>query len=161
MLLEANAIKWIKNINDGVNYGGYLGVVSEFHLHVPDIHKGNVLTPKCGDLILLFQRVGLPTKNNANEVVFTHLVTPVDNRRGEEPDNNGYIYSRRVKLIAKCVHEPFIKVNDTLFKNINMSGVVNGNFCAIENINDVKNKGLLTDIQEEIRNAFLPYVCGN
>ncbi len=159
MKLTPESIKWIKNIKDSEQYGAYLDVSSEFHLHFPHNHWKNAGTLECGDVILLFQQIG--TAEEKSDIMFTHLVTPVDKWLCQFPAENPVEFTRRVKVIAKCVHTPFITKTATLFNDISLSGVNNGNFCKIENIKEVQQKDMLTELQNSIYSAFLPYLLEN
>ena len=151
-MLSPDLIKWIKNVNDNWTHKAYFDMADEFQLHFPDHHKNNVLTTPCGDIILLFQKVGTST-----DIKFTHLVTPVNDTLYEDRDKPIYRYSRRVKVIAQCLEDPYISKTDTSFKNINLGGVSQGNVNQIGNMKQVREENLLSVIQKELYDLFLPY----
>ncbi|MGI5059873.1 hypothetical protein E4N89_02620 [Treponema denticola] len=151
-MLSPDLIKWIKNVNDNWTHKAYFDMADEFQLHFPDHHKNNICTVPCGEIILLFQKVGTST-----DIKFTHLVTPVNDTLYEDPDKPIYRYSRRVKVIAQCLDYPYISKTDTSFKNINLGGVSQGNVNQIGNMKQVREENLLSVIQKELYDLFLPY----
>ena len=152
-MLSPDLIKWIKNVNNNERpYKAYFDVDDEFQLHFPDHHKNNVLTTPCGEIILLFQRINFST-----DIKFTHLVTPINDILYEERDKPKHHYSRRVKVIAQCLQEPYISKTDTSFKNISLGGVSQGNVNQIGNMKQVREENLLSVIQKELYDLFLPY----
>lgn len=151
-MLSPDLIKWIKNVNDNWTHKAYFDMADEFQLHFPDHHKNNVCTVPCGEIILLFQKVG-----TSNDIKFTHLVTPVNGTLYEDRDKPSYRYSRRVKVIAQCLEYPYISKTDTSFKNINLGGVSQGNVNQIGNMKQVREENLLSVIQKELYDLFLPY----
>lgn len=152
-MLSPDLIKWIKNVKDNWTHKAYFDMADEFQLHFPDHHKNNVCTVPCGEIILLFQKVDSDTDRK-----FTHLVTPVNDTLYEDRDKPHYRYSRRVKVIAQRLEEPYISKIDTSFRNISLGGVSQGNVNRIGNMKKVREKDLLSVIQKELYDLFLPYV---
>jgi 5-methylcytosine-specific restriction enzyme A len=141
-------IVWIKNVNNKEKGRAYMDLSDdEFILHFPNHHKGNILSPQIGEIILLRQRI--------NDIaVFTHLVTPIDNETFDDNERPDYRYGRRVRLIANTPIDKLIEVASTKWENINFSGISQGNACKIENIKDI---GQIDDLQLEIWERFRPF----
>lgn len=140
-------IIWIKNVNDSETGRAYMDLTSdEFILHFPTHHMGNVLSPKIGEIIILYQNI------NRNRV-FTHLVTPVDNARTENEQEN-FRYGRKVKIIAKTDIENAIQVTSTLWNDVNFQGISQGNACEIANIANIENYEILL---QDIWSHFVPF----
>ncbi len=118
----------------------------EFTLHFPNHHKGNVLSPKIGEIIVIHQNIN-------GQKVFTHLVTPVDNTRLEGNREN-YKYGRKVRIISKVDLQNIIPVSTTLWNNVNFQGISQGNACEIANISNVDNYDILL---QDIWNKFKPF----
>ncbi|QOW61307.1 hypothetical protein [Treponema pedis] len=154
-MLSPDLIKWIKNVNNNWTHKAYFDVPDEFQLHFPNHHKQNVLTTPCGEIILLFQKV-----DSSTDIKFTHLVTPVNDILKDHYKPQ-YRYSRRVKVIAQRLEKPYISKTDTSFRNINLGGVSQGNVNQIGNMKHVQEKNLLSVIQKELYDLFLPYVKNN
>ncbi|GAB3508972.1 HNH endonuclease [Emticicia fontis] len=143
-------ILWIKNITNDVVGEAYLDVPvadGTFNLEFPAKHKSNVLSPQIGELIVLRQKID-------NISVLTHLVTPVDNEIVDNPRNPRFRYSRKVKIIAVAEKESAINVSLTVWKNINFSGISNGNACNINNIESVTN---IEELQLQTWQDFIRY----
>ncbi len=104
-------------------------ISGEFTLHFPNQHKGNVTQPKFGDIILLYQKI---EGNN----VFTHLVTPVNDKLLEENRTN-HKYGRRVNILAYTPFQNIINVGETEWKNVKFQGISQGNACKLDNIGSV------------------------
>src|SRR5690606_8613961 len=85
---------------------------------------------------------------------FTHLVSPIDDGEFDEDVRSKYRFGRRVKIIAKTSRDNFIRVADTLWKDVNLSGVSGGNACQIKNMKNVNVVGLL---QLDIWQRFKPF----
>ncbi|GEM50801.1 hypothetical protein EB1_05910 [Empedobacter brevis NBRC 14943 = ATCC 43319] len=140
-------IIWAKNITNSDIGQAYIDLEDEeFTLHFPTHHKGNVLSPKIGEIILLHQNIN-------KKKVFTHLVTPIDNIRREE-DRENYKYGRKVKLIAKTDASNAIPVSSTFWSNVNFQGISQGNACEIANISNVENYDILL---KNIWDQFIPF----
>jgi len=124
-------IIWAKNVtNSEIGYA-YMDLTGEdFILHFPTHHKGNVLSPKAGEIILLHQNIN-------GQKVFTHLVSPIDNIRHEENRDN-FKYGRKVRVIAKTDMSS-IPVSSTLCSKISFKGISHGNACEIAKISKVEN----------------------
>jgi 5-methylcytosine-specific restriction protein A len=140
-------IIWIKNISNRDVGHAYMQLnQDEFTLHFPSHHKGNVLSPKIGELILLHQNIN-------GQKVFTHLVAPVDDIRIEE-DRENYRYGRRVQIIAKTDIDTAIPISSTLWNEINFRGISQGNACEISNISNI---GSFDFLLQNVWNKFIPY----
>ena len=140
-------IIWAKNVTNSDIGQAYMDLTSEeFTLHFPTHHKGNVLSPKVGELIAIHQNIN-------GQKVFTHLVSPVDNVRLEENREN-FKYGRKVKIIAKTDLENAIPVSTTLWDKVNFQGISQGNACEIANISNVENYDILL---QDIWNKFRPF----
>ena len=140
-------IIWAKNVTNSDIGQAYMDLTSEeFTLHFPTHHKGNVLSPKVGELIAIHQNIN-------GQKVFTHLVSPVDNIRLEENREN-FNYGRKVKIIAKTDLENAIPVSTTLWDKVNFQGISQGNACEIANISNVENYDILL---QDIWNKFRPF----
>ena len=140
-------IIWIKNISNRDVGHAYMELIEdEFTLHFPSHHRGNVLSPKIGELILLHQNIN-------GKKVFTHLVAPVDDIRIEE-DRANYRYGRRVKIIAKTDIDTAIPISSTLWNEINFQGISQGNACEIANLSNI---GAFDFLLQNVWNKFIPY----
>lgn len=140
-------IIWAKNVTNSDTGQAYMDLQDEeFTLHFPTHHKGNVLSPKIGEIIAIHQNIN-------GQKVFTHLVSPVDNIRREE-NREHFKYGRRVKLIAKTDVLNVIPVSTTLWKNVNFQGISQGNACEIANISSIENYDILL---QDIWNRFVPF----
>lgn len=75
-------IVWFKNVTNSIDGQAYLEQIEDkFILHFPTHHKGNVLSPAVGELILIYQKInGTPA--------FTHLVTALDDKLYDETRPN-------------------------------------------------------------------------
>jgi hypothetical protein len=142
-------IIWFKNVTNSTNGEAYLSIENNpFIIHFPNKHKTNVLSPAIGELILIYQKVnGVPA--------FTHLVTPIDNELIEDDTRADFRYGRRVRFIAKKDRENYIPVATTLWKDINLSGITQGNACKLENVKGINNLDeLLFDIWQRFQDSF-------
>jgi len=151
MKLTPRSILWIKNINPKSDKGAYFDAGDEFRLHFPNNHQTNAAHPDVGDAILLFQK--LEAKH-----VFTHIVTPVNREVKEETGRTKYRFYREVAVLAKKLRTPFIARQDTMFRDINMSGISQGNVCRIDRMEKVLEQELFEAIQQEMYAHFLPEV---
>ena len=141
-------IKWIKNVTNSEAGEAYLNLSENiFDLHFPERHKSNVLSPKVGDIILLYQKVdSIPA--------FTHLVTPIDNELIDDAERPHFRYARRVKVVAKTDKNNFISVAETSWDNLKFGGFTQGNACELAHIAQIKN---LDERKLEIWNFFSEY----
>lgn len=138
-------IKWIKNVSNTETGQAYLNIVeSEFVLHFPTKHKGNVLSPVVGEIIVLYQNINYTA-------VFTHLVTPVDNELITDLSRSDYRYGRKVQIIAMAKINTAINIKDTLWKRVKFNGISQGNACRIDNISGQKN---IDDLQMDLWRQF-------
>lgn len=146
-------IVWIKNVSANNDEGAYLGESEEsvfFDLHFPNKSGKNINKPQVNEIILLYQKI-------KDVKVFTHLVTPINNEIVENGSEN-YRRGRTVKIIAKVDINNLIKVSDTLFKDINISGVTRGNVCRLDNMYSI---GDIAKIQFDIWQRFNGYFNKN
>lgn len=140
-------IIWAKNVTNSDTGQAYMDLTDEeFTLHFPNHHKGNVLSPKIGEIIAIHQNIN-------GQKVFTHLVSPIDNIRREENREN-FKYGRKVKVIAKTDALNVIPVSTTLWDNVNFQGISQGNACEISNISNIDNYDILL---QDIWNRFVPF----
>lgn len=142
-------IIWFKNVTNIITGEAYLDITDNpFVIHFPTKHKKNVLSPAIDELILIYQKVnGIPA--------FTHIVTPIDNELIEDDTRENYKYGRRVKFIARKGKDDFIPVSQTLWKNIKLSGITQGNACKLENVSGINNLDeLLFDVWQRFQNSF-------
>lgn len=145
-------IIWIKNVTNKETGRAYMDLSSgKFILHFPNQHIGNIGSPRIGEIILLRQKIN-------ETAVFTHLVTPIDNETVDSNEHPLFRYGRRVQIIAKTPLDDLIEVSSTDWKNINFSGVSQGNACKIENIKDIKQ---IDELQFEIWKRFTPFFMTN
>ena len=145
-------ILWIKNVTSNEYGQAYMDLTDDsFVLHFPTRHKGNVRRPKIDDIILIHQ--------NINKVkVFTHLVTPTDNKLLDENIRSKYRYGRQVKIIAKTDVKNAIPVSKTLWRRVNFQGISQGNACEIQNIKEISN---IEELQLDIWQRFSNYFAHN
>lgn len=140
-------IIWAKNVTNSETGQAYMDLlVEEFILHFPNHHKGNVLSPKIGEIIAIHQNIN-------GQKVFTHLVSPIDNIRREE-NREKFKYGRKVKVVAKTDALNPIPVSTTLWDNVNFQGISQGNACEIANISNIDNYDILL---QDIWNRFVPF----
>lgn len=149
--MNVKNIRWLKNVTNQNHAGAYLDVNNEFNLHFPNQHMGNVLSPQINDIILLFQNIDNDTK-------LTHLVTPIDNIRGEDALNENYRYFRRVKTLAKKIDRPYISRSDSILRNINFQGISQGNAVELDNIESVNQNDLADNIRDNVYFLFFNYL---
>ncbi|WP_304063403.1 HNH endonuclease [Pedobacter glucosidilyticus] len=142
-------IIWFKNVTNSTNGEAYLSIENNpFVIHFPNKHKTNVLSPAIGELILIYQKVN-------GVAAFTHLVTPIDNELIEDETRANFRYGRRVRFIAKKDRENYIPVATTLWKDINLSGITQGNACKLENVKGINNLDeLVFDIWQHFQDSF-------
>lgn len=140
-------IIWIKNITNEEHGSAYMDVGSEYTLHFPNHHHGNILKPQKGEIILLHQNI-----NGCK--VFTHLVTPVKDKIEEEGDRANFRYGRKVKVIAHTPIEDLIFVSDSLWNRVNFQGISQGNACEISHISKL---GIFDDLLRDIWVRFTPF----
>lgn len=144
-----NNIIWFKSVTNSNNGEAYLDFSEKiFILNFPLKHRMNIVSPKIGDIILIYQKVnGIAS--------FTHLVTPVEVGEFDENIRSNFRYGRRVKIIAKTGKENAIPVSSTLWNKQRLSGVVNGNACEIENMKNIKDT--VDVLRFDIWQKFIPY----
>lgn len=141
-------IIWIKNVTNKETGKAYMNLSdNKFVLHFPNKHRTNLLSPQIGEIILLRQKI--------NEIpVFTHLVTPIENKEVDTNEHPLFRYGRRVKLIAKTPLDMTIKVSSTKWNRVNFSCVSQGNVCEISNISSVSD---VEELQAETWEKFRPF----
>ena len=142
-------IIWFKNVTNLINGEAYLDIQDNpFVIHFPNKHKTNALSPAIDELILIYQKIdGTPA--------FTHIVTPIDNELIEDDTRENYKYGRRVKFIAKKNNDNFIPISQTLWKNINLSGINQGNACKLDNVKGIGNLDeLLFEVWKRFEDSF-------
>lgn len=140
-------IIWIKNITNSEYGSAYMNVDSEFVLHFPNKHHGNILKPKKGEIILLHQNIN-------GRKAFTHLVTPVKDKIEEEGDRTNFRYGRKVRVIAHTPINDLIFVSDSLWNKANFQGISQGNACKISHISKL---GVFDDLLHDVWVRFSPF----
>lgn len=152
MAYTPSDIKWIKNITDSDSGRAYMDEDhGTFTLHFPNQHKGNILSPLVGDLIILYQNID-------DRRVFTHLVSPIDNdRKGPRLDRSDYLYGREVKVIAFVPENELVDIRYSEWNNVSFQGVSQGSACKISNIGSVSSPDT---IRESTWNYFESYLTG-
>ena len=96
-MYSSTQLLWVKNVKRDKGTGwayDEFRVGDIFNLHWSEQFKGNVLKAPIGDLILIFQTV-----NNPKGTYLTHIVTPIDNDLGLDP-NSSHPHTRRVGIVA-------------------------------------------------------------
>lgn len=142
-------IVWFKNVTNSIIVEAYLNLEDNpFILHFPNKHKTNALKPAIGEIILIYQ--------NVHEVpAFTHLVTPIDNDLIVDDTREDYKFGRRVRYIAKKERDGYIPVASTLWSDIKLSGIIQGNACKLENVKGINNLDeLLFDVWQQFQDSF-------
>ncbi len=141
-------IRWIKNVTNSEAGEAYLDLTKNiFPLHFPEKHKSNALSPKVGEIILLYQKVdSIPA--------FTHLVSPIDDELLDDAERPRFRYARRVKIIAKADKSNFIPVVDTSWRKLKFGGFTQGNACQLDHIAQIRN---LDELKLEIWHFFSEY----
>lgn len=142
-------IRWIKNITHKILNHSYLDVQDSFTLLIPNVYYKDIIQPKAGDIIVLYQTIN-------NENVFTHLVTPIDDRVIEHNNRNEYRYGRNVKVLAITPIKSTISIHKTWNKKINLHNANYGNIYKTENLTDATN---LDSLLLSIWTSFIPYFC--
>lgn len=155
-LFGPSDIKWVRNVKreNGLHWA-YSDVDDIFPLHWSSSYKDEkeAEKPKCGELILLFQR----PHQHIQGTFMTHLVTPVDDHAYDVIDTNpAHRWARDVMIISK----PLIIHSILKPENLNFRKVSRTHSFRIEHIyaNDGVNKPL---VQNTIWNAFSPYLREN
>lgn len=158
MKIEPNQIVWIKHITNIVadDATAYLDIESdEFILDFPAIAETNIRSPQIGEVILLFQKI-------SRIRYFTHLVTPADYEVIKRPSND-YPHGRKMKLIA-ITKNPTIEVSNTVWGKLNFAPISNGNFCRIENIQQIINADIYRmkeDIISRFKDSFVESISNS
>lgn len=147
LVYSPNDIVWFKSVTNEEIGEAYMNEKNTFPLNFPTKFKENAKTPKCGELIILYQKIsGIPA--------LTHLVTPIDNQIKDQNIISQYRYTRQVKIIAQTTRTNLINVSNTLFNSFRKGGITNGNVCYLENVTGIKS---LQEIQIDTWQKFLPY----
>jgi len=118
-----------------------------FKLHWSKKYKNNVMKPKIGDLILLFQTI-----NNVEGICLTHIVTPIDETKYFEKENNTHPLQRKVGLVAKG--NPINNIKR--FNNITFEDVKYGATNKIELLieKELRTKLNIKNLQSQICDVF-------
>lgn len=142
-------IQWVRNVKreGGKNWAYFDEDKDEMILHWSSllfVHKPtHALTPKMGDLVVLFQKV-----NSNNQVCFTHLLTPVDNIEHDLIDTNPkHRWGRKMKVLART--KEFVKPF-----NFDLRAVNQGHTYSV-GLLDKKNEK--EAIQKTLWNGFKPF----
>lgn len=141
-------IKWIKNVTNGEVGHAYMDVGDEFTLHFPKHHYGNILSPKIGDIIILYQNIDKLR-------VFSHLVTPIDEEIRDDGVRENFKYGRKVKVVANTGLVNPIPVFLTKWDNVNFGAISRGNACELKNIFSVS--PLYDELISDLWEQFKPY----
>lgn len=140
-------IVWFKSVTNEEIGEAYMNEKNTFPLNFPTKFKENAKAPKCGEIIVLYQKIsGVPA--------LTHLVTPIDNNINDQNIRDEYRYTRQVKIIAQTTRTDLIKASDTSFNDIKKGGITQGNVCKLEYVSGIKN---LSEIQIDTWQIFSPY----
>lgn len=142
---------WVKNVkkSKGKDWA-YMefGPGDSFELNWPKKFKSNVLKPKNGEIILLFQTIqsGL---DKPKGTYLTHLVTPISSE-SEYRAGTTHPYVREVGVIARATPQLF-----TRDYNLNMYKPNRGACCSLDLISDFTGKNLsLKQKQNKIWRLF-------
>lgn len=79
-MYNSEKIVWIKNVlrNNGEELAyDNVSFDKPFYLNWPTSKKGSALTPKIGDIIVLFQKPKIINGRKNYKVLLTHLVSPI------------------------------------------------------------------------------------
>jgi 5-methylcytosine-specific restriction enzyme A len=141
-------IRWIKHISNSEVGNAYMHITDQpFVLHYPTRHKGNILKPAIGDILLLYQNID-------GQSVFTHLVTPIDYELIPDANRKDYAFGRNVIALAFTGLGSPIPIKETLWKSIRFGGISQGNACRIDHITNVLN---VDELQMDTWQHFQPY----
>ena len=147
LVFTPSDIVWFKSVTNEEIGEAYMNVKNIFPLNFPTKFKENAKTPKCGEIIVLYQKIsGTPA--------LTHLVTPIDNNIKDQNIRDEYRYTRQVKIIAQTTRTDLIKVSNTSFNDIKKGGITQGNVCKLEHVSKINN---LSKIQIDTWQRFSPY----
>ncbi|MBC8490632.1 MAG: HNH endonuclease [Bacteroidetes bacterium] len=144
-------LKWVKNVKRDDGNWAYADVEigQIFKLHWSKKYKNNVMKPKTGDLILLFQAI-----NNSEGIRLTHIVTPIDEIKYFEKENTKHPLQRQVGLVSKA--NPINNIKR--FNNITFEDVKYG---ACNNINLLieptsRTENMINKLKSQIWSLFKP-----
>lgn len=142
-------LKWVKNVKREDRRWAYenVEVGQIFKLHWSKKYKNNVMKPKVGDLILLFQ-----TTNKIEGICLTHIVTPIDETKYFEKENSKHPLQRKVGLVAKANPINNIKrINNITFEDVKY-GACNDIALLIEPKSRTKIN--VNNLQSQLWNVF-------
>jgi 5-methylcytosine-specific restriction protein A len=153
MIYSPADIKWfksVKNVKNEPRGDAYIEHGQIFPLHVPNKHHGNLLKPKPGEIIVLYQVIdGIRS--------FTHLITPAGDKPLAPLNRPNFKYGRNVEMIAGTGLDSKIPLKNTLLKSVRLSGIINGNFCELKNVKGLKPATFLDEVRLDLWNHFLPF----
>lgn len=145
-------IKWIKHVSNTEGGTAYMDLTDDvFTVHAPGKKTANLLSPKEGEIIVLYQKID-------NVPVFTHLVTPIDDKPRDDGDRPRYKYGRRVKLLAHVDMNNLIPRASTLWSKVNFKGISQSKFCAVDTSKPVDS---LDELRLETWRRFEPFFKSN
>lgn len=137
-------IIWIKNVTDHKVGQAYMDLLSDkFVMLFPNQHRGNILSPQIGDIILIRQYV-----NGIS--AFTHLVTPIDDEIVEENIHRGFLSGRNVQVIAMTPINDLIKTSSVKWKGVFSQG-------NARRIDKLITDGTVDEFRSYIWQRFEPY----
>ena len=141
-------IKWFKNVTNSLLGEAYLQLEeNNFILNFPNRHPTNLLSPKVGEIILIYQKID-------DVPCFTHLVSPTDDHKVDQDIRSNYRFGRRVKIIAKTEKVNAIPIASTLWSDVNLAGITQGNACRLDQVKGIK---ALDRIKLDTWQKFIPY----
>ena len=121
----------------------------DFILHISNQFKNEILKPKVGEIILLYQNIRGKGK------AFTHLVIPVNNIK-EDTKRENFSFGRKVQTIALADNDNFIYIQDTIWKNVDFKLISRGgHIYGIEKLDNYE------DLVYDIWSKFTPFFTSN
>ncbi|WP_165043840.1 HNH endonuclease [Dysgonomonas sp. ZJ709] len=144
-------IIWIKNVKRKDGFEWAYGKDSKI-LNWSTKRKGNAITPKIGDIIILFQKPKLINGVKNNNVFLTHLVSPISNDVLIDDESEKHKWYREIEVVA-CA-DPMFMIPKPI--NLNFTTVNTGLSYLIQHIGNNKLSESL--LQETIWNLFTPYL---
>lgn len=142
--MSPQAVCWFKCVTRADGKPAYVDDDLHFILHFPNTQKGNVLSPAVGDIIILYQQV-------KSKKFLSHLVTPIDSDL-VETKRTDYKWGRRMIKLAQTEPEAATPLSKTVFREISLRGVCQGNACELSKIKSIQNK--LETVQTETWRTF-------
>lgn len=149
-IFKPHNIVWIKNITNKEFGSAYMNEESKFVLHITNQFENEILKPKVGEIIILYQEIKGKGK------VFTHLVTPIDDEKVKEKNRENFTSGRNVRIIAKSPPNRLIYIKDTLWSTVNFRHISRGgHIYGIEKLDEYE------DLVFDIWKNFTPFFTSN